>query len=257
MDETQAPQLLAVVEVDQKDRVRCQAPGCGHSVYKRIHVVSEPGCRVGVYGSDCFGRLFADLVDRNARPRYGATEGRMLTPEERAMLAENTERLIAQFEGEAVAQREREAAERAREEERQRARKAERDAQVARDIAHQADRDTQARRAYRPLREPPAVGYNRAPLAGGRDALSMYRAQQARIAAATAMNRHPERAPFGVDRVARAMVQTKAECITLGLRLDDPEANAKITSAAILLLTSRAEPTSQASQEGGPAPETP
>jgi len=91
-------QLLAIVEVDKADRVVCQAPGCGHSVYRRIHVVREGG-RLGVYGSDCFGRLFHGLLS-NAAPRYGTGEGRELTPEERRMLSENTEELIVQFETE-------------------------------------------------------------------------------------------------------------------------------------------------------------
>ena len=90
------PELVAVVEVDKADRVMCQAPGCGHAVYKRIHVVRLDG-KVGVYGSDCFGKLFAHLLP-NATPRYGTGEGRELTPEERRMLQENTERLLAQFE---------------------------------------------------------------------------------------------------------------------------------------------------------------
>jgi hypothetical protein len=36
-----AAQLLAVVEVPHDDRVRCQAAGCNHSVFRRIHVVRE------------------------------------------------------------------------------------------------------------------------------------------------------------------------------------------------------------------------
>jgi hypothetical protein len=90
------PELLAVVEVDKADRVACQATGCGHAVYKRIHVVRHDG-KVCVYGSDCFGKLFANLLP-NASPRYGTSDGRELTLEERRLLVENTERLLAQFE---------------------------------------------------------------------------------------------------------------------------------------------------------------
>ena len=91
-------QLLAVVGVDKGARVVCQAPGCGHGVYRRIHVVRHDDGQLGVYGSDCFERLFGHLV-RQA-PRYGGGEGRDLTAEERLMLAENTERLISSFEAE-------------------------------------------------------------------------------------------------------------------------------------------------------------
>lgn len=90
--------LLAVVGVEKADRVVCQAQGCGHGVYRRIHVVRHDEGALGVYGSDCFGRLFGHLVENV--PRYGSGEGRELTADERQMLAENTERLIAQFESE-------------------------------------------------------------------------------------------------------------------------------------------------------------
>lgn len=91
-------QLLAVVGVDEADRVVCQAEGCGHGVYRRIHVVRHDDGSLGVYGSGCFQRLFGRLVKKS--PRYGGGEGRELTAEERQMLAGNTERLIAQFETE-------------------------------------------------------------------------------------------------------------------------------------------------------------
>ena len=89
-------ELLAVVEVDKDDRVVCQAPGCGRGVYKRIHVVRHNGT-LGVYGEDCFDRLFVGL-SREAEPRYGGGPGRLLSAEERQLLIENTERLITQFE---------------------------------------------------------------------------------------------------------------------------------------------------------------
>ena len=91
-------ELLAVVEVERDDRVICQAPGCGHGVYKRIHVVRHEGF-LGVYGSDCFEKLFGGRL-AGTSPRYGTGDGRELTPEERQMLLENTERLIEQFESE-------------------------------------------------------------------------------------------------------------------------------------------------------------
>ena len=94
-----SPELLAIVEVDQANRVVCQADGCSHGVYRRIHVVRCEDAKVRVYGSDCFGRLFHGLIP-DARPRYGTGDGRQLTDEERALLAANTERLVAQFEAE-------------------------------------------------------------------------------------------------------------------------------------------------------------
>ena len=90
--------LLAVVGVEKADRVVCQAEGCGHGVYRRIHVVRHDDGKLGVYGSDCFDRLFGHLTQ--ASPRYGSGDGRELTPDERQMLADNTERLISQFEAE-------------------------------------------------------------------------------------------------------------------------------------------------------------
>lgn len=94
-----SPELLAVVEVEQVNRVVCQAQGCGHSVYRRIHIVRCDDAKVRVYGSDCFGRLFRGLIPE-ARPRYGSGDGRHLTDEERALLVANTDRLVAQFEAE-------------------------------------------------------------------------------------------------------------------------------------------------------------
>jgi hypothetical protein len=88
--------LLAVVEVPQSDRVVCQALGCKHPVYKRIHVVLENGA-LTVLGSECFKKLFGEEL---STPSYGSSEGRLLTAEERQLLIENTARLIAQFEAE-------------------------------------------------------------------------------------------------------------------------------------------------------------
>lgn len=95
----QTPELLAIVEVDQADRVVCQAEGCGRGVYRRVHVVRCEDAKARVYGSDCFERLFHGLIP-DARPRYGTGDGRHLTAEERVLLAANTDRLVAQFESE-------------------------------------------------------------------------------------------------------------------------------------------------------------
>jgi hypothetical protein len=57
------PYLLAVVEVDREARILCQAEGCGHSVFKRIHVVLE-GTEFKVFGAQCYQRLFGHLAMR-------------------------------------------------------------------------------------------------------------------------------------------------------------------------------------------------
>ncbi|WP_149028987.1 addiction module protein [Serpentinimonas barnesii] len=93
------PVLLAIVEVPHDERVRCAAQGCGHSVYRRVHLVRIDGS-TKVFGSDCFARLFDSTPTGRAPPKYGSGTGRSLTPEERALLLENTERLIEQFERE-------------------------------------------------------------------------------------------------------------------------------------------------------------
>ena len=53
-----------------------------------------------MFGSDCFARLFGSTPTGQAAPRYGSGTGKVLTAEERRLLAENTERLIERFEQE-------------------------------------------------------------------------------------------------------------------------------------------------------------
>ena len=92
--------LLAVVSVEHGDRVRCGQPNCGHSVYRRIHVVRE-NSKLLVLGSTCFAKRYgADTALGGAQ--YGGGEGRQLTEAERHLLADNTEALLAQFEEEAA-----------------------------------------------------------------------------------------------------------------------------------------------------------
>lgn len=93
--------LLAIVSVEHADRVRCGQPTCGHSVYRRIHVVRENG-KLLVLGSTCFAKRYgADTALGSAR--FGAGEGRPLTQEERQMLVTKTEALLERFEVEASA----------------------------------------------------------------------------------------------------------------------------------------------------------
>jgi hypothetical protein len=96
-----AAYLLAVVEVDKADRIQCQAEGCGHSVYKRIHVVLT-GLEFKVLGSQCYERLYGQTAPHGQLPQYGSGTGRLLTPEERLVLIENTAAFIEALEAERV-----------------------------------------------------------------------------------------------------------------------------------------------------------
>lgn len=93
--------LLAVVEVDKADRIQCQAQGCGHSVYKRIHVVLD-GLEFKVLGSQCYERLYGQTAPSDQMPQYGSGTGRVLTAEERMVLVENTAAFIEALEAERV-----------------------------------------------------------------------------------------------------------------------------------------------------------
>ena len=92
--------LLAIVSVERADRVRCGQPTCGHSVYRRIHVVIESG-KLLVLGSTCFAKRYG-TDSALGTARFGGGEGRMLTDEERQLLLNNTEALLARFEEEAA-----------------------------------------------------------------------------------------------------------------------------------------------------------
>ena len=95
--------LLAIVSVEYDDRVRCGQPSCGHSVYRRIHVVRENE-KLLVLGSTCFEKRYGTATVLGPA-RHGGGEGRMLTKEERQLLLNNTESLIAQFDQEAAVAR--------------------------------------------------------------------------------------------------------------------------------------------------------
>lgn len=93
--------LLAIVSVEHADRVRCGQPTCGHSVYRRIHVVRENG-KLMVLGSTCFSKRYGgDAALGSAH--FGGGEGRPLTEAERQLLVNNTQALLEQFETEATA----------------------------------------------------------------------------------------------------------------------------------------------------------
>lgn len=93
--------LLAVVKVEKEQRVRCQQPGCNHTVYKAIHVVEEQGTLL-VLGSTCFTKRYGSPTQLGD-PAYGNAGGRALTSEERQMLQDNTRAFIERFEKEYLA----------------------------------------------------------------------------------------------------------------------------------------------------------
>lgn len=95
-------QLLAVIEVSHDDRVRCMAAGCGHSVFKRVHIIRRDSALL-VYGSTCFAREFHGHEVTASSPRFTSHTGRILSAEERQLLTSNTEQLIARFEAEEAA----------------------------------------------------------------------------------------------------------------------------------------------------------
>lgn len=87
--------LLAVVEVAQELRVRCRAPDCHRTVWKRIHVVQD-GSLLTVLGEDCFAKLYGSAL-ASSSAKYTGGASRPLTEEERDQLEYNTEFLIAEF----------------------------------------------------------------------------------------------------------------------------------------------------------------
>ena len=99
MDQHSAPKLLAIVEVPPAERVLCGQPGCGHSVWKAIHVVKD-GTVLLVLGSTCFEKRYGFGRALGAPHYGGGGDSRKLTSEERQLLAENTAELLARFEEE-------------------------------------------------------------------------------------------------------------------------------------------------------------
>lgn len=94
--------LLAVIEVPHDERVRCMAAGCGHSVYKRVHITRRDRALL-VYGSTCFAREFHGHEVAKSSPQLTNHAGRVLSAEERQLLISNTEQLIERFEAEQAA----------------------------------------------------------------------------------------------------------------------------------------------------------
>lgn len=200
--------LFTVVEVDPSQRIRCQAPGCVKTVYKRIHVVHD-GDRIVVVGSDCWARLYAHAPGTNGNPQHGDSHGRILTPEERALLQENTIAFVARMEQEAA-----EAAAHA---------EAERRLESERRQATLGERARWQARAFDPD-DPPYVAstHDEGARRADRNALERYRAQEAHRVARDLIARAPEFERFPERWIARAMVRAKEDCIASGVKLDEP-----------------------------------
>jgi hypothetical protein len=97
--------LMAIVAVAPENRILCQEPGCGHSVYAAIHVVELDGHLIAM-GSSCFAKRFGSNSALGA-PKYtaGGVHQRPLSEEERAMLVSNTAALLDKFAADAAQQR--------------------------------------------------------------------------------------------------------------------------------------------------------
>lgn len=98
MEQRTSAILLDVVEVEREKRVRCQAEGCGHGVYARIHVVLV-GRKFLVLGGDCFQRLYGKALT-GAASQYGGSSGTptKLDEEMRNLLESNTAEFIERLE---------------------------------------------------------------------------------------------------------------------------------------------------------------
>lgn len=92
------PYLVDVVAVDKAKRIRCQAEGCGHGVYARIHVVLDRGKFV-VLGGDCFQRLYG-MTLQGTTSYYGgsASSPTQLTEKMRTLLTSNTAEFVEALE---------------------------------------------------------------------------------------------------------------------------------------------------------------
>lgn len=98
MESTSSAQLLTIVEVLPEDKVLCAQPGCGHSVWKAIHVVRD-GAELLVLGSTCFEKRYGS-GGALGTPSYGGGSSRKLTQEERGLLVDNTTAFMARIEEE-------------------------------------------------------------------------------------------------------------------------------------------------------------
>ena len=66
-------EFLAVIEIPKLKRILCQAEGCGHSVYKRVHIIKKNN-QIEVYGSECAKKLFGTWLKRET-PSFSSITG--------------------------------------------------------------------------------------------------------------------------------------------------------------------------------------
>lgn len=224
--------LLFVGSVDEAHKLVCQAPGCGRAISKAVHVIRDETGAVRVVGSGCYVKLSGYEAATQAGPAFTGFGGRRLTPEERALMVADTEAFVARVEARLTAEMEkaRQAAER---EQAVAQRTREQQAPVVHTFARHSHGQWRAAvpdgpEVMRPSERTRAL-----------DELARYRAQQARQAARTAMQRRPELSAFSVEAVAEAMVQAKAQYLGRGFRMDAPDARSAIEAAAVTILEKR------------------
>jgi hypothetical protein len=209
--------LVMVVEVDWDDRIRCQAPGCGKPVYKRIHVVrdSDP---VIVVGSECWARFYAGIPGTSSKPQHGTTQGHKLTAQERAQLLANTAAFIARIEQEALA---------------------------AAAIADAERAKRESARPPQPRRQPPPFDPDDPPYVAPeehgqrpspREALQKWREHEALRIARELLAHSPAFQSFPERWIARAMLRAREDLVASGVKLDEPGSRQRIEAGALALL---------------------
>jgi hypothetical protein len=222
--------LLARVQVPPSHRLICQSPGCKQPIYADIHVIRDEAGAIRVIGSTCYAKLTGSTEAKAAGASYG-WDGKHLTAEERDAMLADTAAFVERMEAQYAAERE-----------------ASRKAAEAEAAAREAERARQAAQRVPDVRE---VGQPWSPQGGGTDwrqaqvlskgddPLTRYRAQQALLAAKTAMARVPGLEQFRVAEVADAMVQAKAQCVAQGWKMDMDGAREALERAALSILMGR------------------
>lgn len=88
-------ELVLVLEVPPHKKILCQAKGCGHAVFRRVHVIRQRG-ELGVFGSSCAKKLLGEKLKR-MRPTIGGQRGVTLSELDVDLLRYNTIELIAKL----------------------------------------------------------------------------------------------------------------------------------------------------------------